>query len=190
MKFNTWITFLFAACILVFGISDVEAQRETETNEKLIDKLWFGGNIGLGYSSSQYGSQFFIGLAPMVGYKITDEWSVGPRIDVSYTHIRQPTTSGNPEKLSFFNVGGALFTRYKVFNHFFAHLESGINNIPDLVRDQAGNLIVVREQRLTALIGIGYSAGGGEIVLLYDLNTPQNSLELPFDFRFGFNYNF
>jgi hypothetical protein len=191
MKFNTVLTFLF--CI-IFSLGSLTpgayGQRDNRGEEKrLIDKLWFGGNIGLGFNGSQFNRVFFIGLAPMVGYKITDDWSVGPRLDLSYTHIRQ-SIGGNVEKLGFVNVGAALFTRYKVFNNFFAHLESGLNNIPYTDRDDMGNLIVVREQRITALVGVGYTAGGGEIVFLYDLNAPDDSLELPFDFRFGFNYNF
>lgn len=144
----------------------------------------------MGFNNSQNFRQFFIGLAPMVGYKITDAWSIGPRIDLSYTHIRLETPGRGVEKVNDFNVGAAVFTRYKVFTNFFAHVETGIINIPSLVRDQAGNLITVDEQRQTMLIGLGYTAGGGEIVLLYDLNAPDDSVELPIDFRFGFNYNF
>ena len=191
MKFNSFLTIVFGLSLSLLIITTGYAQSSSNKPEKdrLIDQLWFGGNIGLGFSNSQFGSRFYIGLAPMVGYKITDEWSVGPRFDLSYTHIRQPSTS-MIDKVSFFNVGAAVFTRYKVFTNFFAHVETGINNIPYLDRDAMGNLIVVREQRQTVYVGIGYTAGGGEIVLLYDLNAPQNTAELPFDFRFGFNYNF
>lgn len=190
MRFNTTITILFCLIFIALGSKSSFAQNDRQEEEKLIDKLWFGGNIGLGFNNSQNFRQFFIGLAPMVGYKITDAWSIGPRIDLSYTHIRLETPGRGVEKVNDFNVGAAVFTRYKVFTNFFAHVETGIINIPSLVRDQAGNLITVDERRQTMLIGLGYTAGGGEIVLLYDLNAPDDSVELPIDFRFGFNYNF
>ena len=189
MNFNSLITIVIVFSCLLCSNNQAFSQREKPQEQSLMDQLWFGGSVGLGFNNSQFGSQFFIGLAPMVGYKITDEWSVGPRIDLSYTHIRQPS-AGQIEKLSFFNVGAAVFTRYKFFKYFFGHIESGITNIPYLDRDQNGNLIVVKEQRQTVLVGLGYTAGGGEIVLLYDLNAPENSTQLPIDFRFGFNYNF
>jgi hypothetical protein len=167
-----------------------ERNRENDKSEKLIDKIWFGGNIGLGLSSSQFESLFLIGLSPMVGYKITPQFSVGPRLDVSYTYFGYRTGPDTKEHLNMFSYGIGPFARFKIIESIFIHGEYQIESraFPLIT---SGVLTKVRDIQSNLFLGIGYNMGGSEFVLLYNFYASNRLyLQPPFDFRFGFNYNF
>ena len=59
--------------------------------------------------------------------------------------------------------------------------------------DNDGNVIKDRVGRFNPNVGVGYNSGGlvgYEIMLLFTLNQPANTLQQPFDIRIGFTYNF
>jgi len=168
----------------------VEAQKRTdEPNQKLIDKLWFGGMVNFFWVNQQSFSQILVGLAPMVGYKVTDKLSFGPRVEIQYTSYKFETASGN-QTANNFNFGGFGFGRYKIFRRFFIHVESGFTTQPYLTTDNFGNIGFTRELRQPVLAGLGYTEGGVEMYLLYDFNDPDETARYPLQYRLGFNYNF
>jgi hypothetical protein len=164
-------------------------ENRTEDQVPLIDKLWFGGSVNFFWANQRNFSQLLVGIAPMVGYKVTDKLSFGPRIEVQYTSYKFQTGSGD-QTANNLNFGGFGFGRYKIFRRFFIHVESGFTTQPYLTTDSSGNLDIIRELRQPVLAGLGYTEGGGEIYLLYDFNDPDETSRFPFQYRFGFNYNF
>ena len=112
--------FLSFTCLMLFVIFNTLAQDiETapfesvpdEPKPTLKERVYFGGNLG-----AQFGNYTMINVAPLVGFKINQKWSVGSQITYSYIKINN---------LSFQDhiYGGSLFTRYFIFKNFFAHTE-------------------------------------------------------------------
>lgn len=201
-------------------IAQADAQRRSGTDKyfeekgNLASRLWYGGGFNLGLAGGNDFSQFVFGLAPMVGYKITDEFSIGPRVGFFYQYVRgnafvyspdfspgrNPVSVTN-EKKATVSFSGAVFARYKAFQNFFAHIEFEVENRELFLEDRGlliyeqnpGELLTLTDTRENFYAGIGYTSGyplGFEMSVLYNFNEPENTIELPFDFRFGINYNF
>jgi len=162
-------------------------------------RLWYGGTFGINYTTSIYGyGQFYVSVNPLVGYKITKNFSVGPRLGLSYTTGKTPVTSSAVVNANYTDFSVGLFARYKVFNHFFVHVETNQNNIQNInyYDPNTNTLSYVRNWQTNNYIGAGYSSGGifgYEIMILYNLSVNPND---PNDYRaqieprIGFNYNF
>lgn len=209
-------------CALFFAgwATNVHAQGNDNTDQyfnergNFAQRLWYGGGFNLGFFGSGGNNVFSAGISPMVGYKITDDLSAGPRIGLNYLHVRGPAvrvdpdingqvvSCCNPEGRGVLTFSGGLFARYKAFENFFGHIEIEFTEEQFFVEDGFGNLIyetgpdrllTVQEFQENFYGGIGYTSGfplGFEILLLYNFNLPENSFESPFDIRVGFNYNF
>ena len=137
--------------ILLLSFSfDAEAQRrgndrkkDNQTEDYFDEsgvgsfRFWYGGGIGLNFS----GNRFDFSISPMVGYKITPEFSIGPRAEFSYTNVRLRDFSNNVEKFNFFNYGIGVFSRYKILQQFFIHAEYQVESFsePNLPRVSRNN---------------------------------------------------
>jgi len=157
-------------------------------------KLWYGGGFNLGFSGNNFVNLFQLGIAPMVGYKITPQWSIGPRVSFTYSYYSTRTLNGSPAAVQPINYAGGLFTRYKVLPSIFLHTEIEAASEAEVYRD-VSQLIVERVYRENVYLGVGYTSSnqgglGYELLLLYNVNQPSNIIESPFDIRFGFNYRF
>ena len=189
---NKFALVLLVLVILAYLTPKASAQsRRSKNTSDFAQQLWYGGGAGLGFQSFSGQSSFLIALFPMMGYKITEAISVGPRLGISYQNIRIrgsfETFKFNPVELS-----GAIFARAKVFRQIFGHAEYEIANeknafiiggSPTLIKETANNLY----------IGAGYNSGGkfaSEISILYNVLVDDNSLDVPFSIRAGFTYNF
>ena len=149
-------------------------------------RFWYGGGVGLGFSGGNVQSQFNFSVSPMVGYKITPELSIGPRLELDYAHVRVSTGQSSSDKFNIFNYGIGGFARYKIFQQFFIHGEYQI--------ESRGNPISgTRGSRDNFYVGAGYSSGGSligyEISLLWNL-LEEGTVDLPLDYRVAFTYNF
>lgn len=127
----------------------------------------------------------------MVGYKINEIISIGPRFEVSLLTGRYDL-GREVLKGSFFNYGAGIFARAKFFQYFFAHTEYGYQNraIPYFVN---GEIETERQGNDQFLLGLGYNSGypwGTEISILYDFLAPEDTVDLPIAFRFGLTYKF
>jgi len=164
-------------------------------------RLWYGAGAILGFSGDQNSSLFAIGVSPKVGYKITEEFSVGPKFSVLYSNYRfrdVVTDEVFPANGVDWAVGA--FGRYKLFQNLFAQVEFEsenkftINSQGGFIQlDQNGDIATSRQQQNNVFIGGGYNSGGlvsGEIVILYNTNLPSDSFDSPLEIRFGFTYNF
>ena len=128
-----------------------------------------------------------LGISPMVGYKITDRFSVGPRVSLDYQEVFIANFT-NPRWLAW-GVGG--FGRAKVTQSLFAHIEYAYEQISSL-NDITPDAQILDPHNF--YIGGGYSSSAGgafgyEIVILY--NTTENDTgRVPIDYRVGFTWNF
>ena len=205
---NKMLVFLLIFCFVGMLSNEAYAQRKKKrstTTDEYFDesggfkhRLWYGGNLSLNYS----GNAFNIGISPMVGYKILEPLSVGPRFKIDYYWERLQTFSGTNVDFKSTSYGFGAFTRAKFLQTFFGHVEFEYENseVADRVNGQivadpndASAILTTREGRNNFYIGAGYNSGGEigyEIMILYNLNHPKDSNLLPIDFRVGFTYKF
>jgi len=182
-------------------------------------KLWYGAGGTLGFNGGNNFSIFSIGISPMVGYKITPWLSAGPRFSVVYTGIKggavnveerdgtfvQVSANDNSvNKISATDFGVGVFARAKFLQSFFFHTELenytssrpiSSNNFNFFRYDDTLKFVKVKENRFNTYIGAGYNSSangllGYEIMLLYNLNVPENSFDNPLEIRAGLTYNF
>lgn len=151
-------------------------------------RLWYGGGFNLAFGGSNFGgSSMLIGISPMVGYKITDRISLGPRVSVDYQEIFLANIT-NPRYL-YWGVGA--FGRARFMESLFAHVEYAYESISPL-NDIAGDVNNLDPHNF--YIGGGYHTSSGgpfgyEILVLYN-TTERDTNRLPIDFRIGFTWNF
>ena len=174
------------------------AEEEAERAERvtLKEKLWYGGSLSLGFGSFNGQSNFGFGLAPMVGYKFWGPFSAGPRLSVFMSSQKYP----GYKSVTLFNTELGLFLRAKVFRGFFLQGEVANEWVQEPFDvDPVDKTIIKRKfTRGNQYIGAGYNFGGGpgtggsEISILYNLAIANdiNAYEQPWDYRFGFTYNF
>lgn len=204
----TLLTFLVGICCSNDALAQTKKKKKGDVNDEYFDesggfkhRLWYGGNFGLNFSGSSGYSAFSISVYPMVGYKVFDFWSVGPRVGISYTYLKgyPANRPQNIASVSLVDYSAGIFTRLKFLQTFFAHIEYEYQNyqgLPngDLVVDSNNKVITGRVGQDNFYIGAGYNSSAGlwgyEIAILYNVLQPENSLTLPFDFRIGFTYNF
>ena len=75
-------------------------------------KVYYGGNVGFSF----WRDYTYIGIYPLVGYKITPKFSVGAKIGYSYINY-------NDTDFDTHNYGGSLFTRYRIIPQIYLHGE-------------------------------------------------------------------
>ncbi len=188
-----WKYALLFLCLFALLSHDLSAQRKRSrsSDNSFTDKLWYGGGFILGFGGNGNQTQFQFGLSPMVGYKISDRFSLGPRLALTYIHFRD-NSFGELETANPVTYGLGAFGRYKFTDTFFGHAEYEYENGAVFTTTLNG-LDVLRRVRDNVYLGIGYNSGGvwaSEILLLYNVNQPNNAIEQPFVIRFGFTKDF
>ncbi len=161
---------LTLVCLSAF--SGVIAQRDSTRNSNnlmrdkpLRERLYLGGDIGLNFGNSFA----FFSASPLVGYRLTENWSVGTSF--KYQWFRSDFTPSNHI------YGGSLFTRYEMFQQFLLHAEYEVLNVTDynIFSPSYGGRTNVH----VGLVGLGYKYGNGnsyaQLLLLYDLIDDSNS---------------
>lgn len=204
MKKALKLTTLVLACVLFVGIQYADAQRRGEgQSDTKIEKdneyfdesggfahrLWYGGMINFqlqGGNGVNQGGVLLLGISPMVGYKLNDIFSIGPRAQLDYAVFYQP---GPNQKVLFWGIGA--FGRAIVYNSIFVHTEYGFEGVSNLSGDDNFGL----QNTTNFLLGGGYnsSVGSGgfgyEILVLYNF-LENDDFSLPIEYRVGFTYNF
>ena len=201
---------IFLALLFVSALSATIAAQTTEeearndldyysnTNERFQDNtagdIWWGTGAVLGFSAGNNASLFRIGITPIVGYKINNFLSVGPRGSLIYNAYRQSFAGGQADfKANYIEWSAGPFVRARVFQQFFAHAEySLVNEAETFNPDGSANRIT----RAIPFLGGGISQGGGpgmagfEILILFRLSGADRIGDAPFELRTGFNFNF
>lgn len=157
------------------------AQREVEENSKLSDRLYFGGGLGLNGGTDSYGNRyFFVGLYPIVGYMVNNQFSVGTGITYqyySYPDVNQELTQ----------YGVSPFARYN-FGQIFLYTEYMFLSTPTYINAQ-------RKTFNRWLLGVGFSQPIGKrsslnVMGLYDVIWKQTDYAFasPWVFRVYFSF--
>ena len=174
---------------------DSDVDKYFDESQGFTHRLWYGGGLALGFSGGGFSSLFQIGVSPLIGYKLTENFSVGPRFSVLYSHYREnrgPVVG----RANLIDYGVGAFTRYKIIRNFFIHLEYGVDLQERVDRStlNGDEFATGRVSISNGYIGAGYNDGnsiwGYDIYLLYNVLLPENSVRSPLDFRFGITYNF
>ncbi len=175
-----------------------QSKKETKEATGFASRLWYGGGVGLGLSNSS----FNFGLSPMVGYKLTENFSAGVRLPLSYDYFKVRGTDNSVATYSNIDYGAGAFTRYKFFRNIFAHAEydriwsktpATQNGFLLIDPDNPGKLLKEKLQKDEFHLGLGYSSGeriGYEISVLYNVLEDPQSNNIPWSIRAGFNYKF
>lgn len=116
MRFQHKILFVF---LLIFPfVSFSQYTIDDEEDESFWDRVYFGGGLGL-----QFGNYTLVDVSPRIGYKITDEWSIG--LSSKYQYIRIKTNNADFETNTY---GGGVFSSYFFADNLFAHAEYEVMN--------------------------------------------------------------
>lgn len=94
------------------------------------ERVYFGGGLGL-----QFGSYTLVNVAPDMGYKVTERYSVG--VGIRYMYFSDNTLKP-PYEIDIY--GGSLFNRFIVTDFLFLHGEYEVLNGPWNYTGQRFNL--------------------------------------------------
>jgi opacity protein-like surface antigen len=179
-------------------------KKKKEARAFSADKLIVGGGLSLGF-----GTITNLGISPIVGYRITDRFSAG--IGLGYQYVRAkdflvvPNLYSNSVSYEDFKsslYSASVWTRYRVFDNIFAHVEYEHNFMSFNTYDtyDPASPTGYREEKIhynapSLLVGAGYrqpitDRASLVIIALYDvLNDPYSPYQ-GINFRFGFNLGF
>ena len=156
-----------------------------EDKPEFVDRLYYGGSFGL-----QFGTFTNISLLPILGYKVTDKFSVGPGF--VYHFIR----AGGQ---SFQNFGGRFFAQHEVLHGLLnsgtllVHAEYEGLSYENYWNTSNGLPEKTRRMVYTPLAGLGYRQSAGRVsfdmLLLYNFNDEDSPYSNPV-IRAGFNIPF
>ena len=144
-------------------------------------RLVYGGGFGL-----QFGNVTLFDLSPTIGYRLTDQLTLGTGISYKYNRVKDYTIDLNTGKWYDYRsniYGGSVWGRYYILQNIFAHAEveqlqidykytSVTSSTPTNVKNGAGVTSV--------LVGGGYRQpiGGNvffNILILFNLNETDFS---------------
>lgn len=185
---------LLLTTLLVIGSCAIGNTQNDRNSTNLGDRLWYGAGVIGNYQGNSFSSTLSLGLAPMVGYKITPNLSFGPRVSALVSFYRTRAFSNTPETTSPLDWSVGVFGRYRIAREFFAQVEYAFENEAFITQDFSG-LVTNRNTNNKVYIGGGYSSPisdvvGFEISIMLNINQPIDDLGSPIDYRFGVNYRF
>lgn len=188
MKKNVFLPLYFAV-LFAFAAASLQGQTSQVQGAAFKDRIWWGGGFALGFSSFNNVTNIQLGISPMAGYKLTERFSMGPRVSVLMSYFSARLFNG--DRANEFTPTWAVgaFSRYKLVRDIFAHAEYEFENRAFVTSDLS-TLYVNRRNVNNVYIGGGYNSGGAEFVVLYNLNQQEFLQQSPFVFRFGFTRNF
>lgn len=177
-------TYALLACIAIMislnGYSQ-SFEEPTVNTQKFSERLVYGGNFGLAF-----GSQTLIDISPTIGYRLTDQFTIGTGISYKYSQIKNYTldmNSGTWYDYSSNIIGGSIWGRYHIIQNLFLHAEIeqlqinyNYTSVDEPTPQKINNNIGVT----SVLVGGGYRQPIGNrvyfnIMLLYNLNETDFS---------------
>ncbi len=193
---------LLGVCLSFFVPASLFSQsrkhKKNKKNNDFAERLWYGGSFGLGLSNSTFG----LNVSPLVGYKLTNNFSTGVRLPLDYTYAKLSSNDGSVINYNNLDYGLGTFVRHKLFKVLFAHAEYNYlwtkepvssNGFLLLDPENPDKLLTEKVNRDEFNIGLGYSSGGRigtELMLLYNVLDEASATSIPWSVRVGFNYKF
>ena len=178
--------FILLFCLFSLYISQLHGQPPlvqrdpNDGKQSFIDRLFFGGNVGL-----QFGTQTYIEIAPLIGYKVTEKLSTGVGLKYIYYRFKDDYS-----KYTSNIYGGGPFVRYNIYEGLFLHAEYELLNleVPDVYYTR-----YVRKNISSVFLGGGYRQMIGErssldFLLLYNINDTKDSPYINPIVRIGFGF--
>lgn len=158
-------------------------------------RLWYGGGVGLNFFGYNNASIFSVGVSPMVGFKIIEPISVGPRMSFTFSSYKQQ----NFKALGLFDTEAGVFVRGRIYKGFFlqGELANEWTQQPDGTFTN-NRLNKHTLQRFNQYLGAGYNFGNGnapvgsEIGVYYNfaIAGDTETYENPVEYRFGITWRF
>jgi len=118
---KTKILFIILFNLLtVLGFTQREedpAVKDLQFNQRLV----YGGGFGM-----QFGNVTLLDFSPSVGYRVSDQLTLGTGISYKYNHIDQYTLDLNSGRWYDYNsnvYGGSVWGQYYILKNIFAHAE-------------------------------------------------------------------
>ena len=147
-------------------VRDLDSGEEQDVRElPFRQRIRFGGGI----SGLQFGNPTVIGVSPMVGYQVTNDFTVGVAVDYQYTKFRGID--------AFSLYGPRAFGQYRL--HFLEQILSRAFAQAELQKYYVGSGNSSGSYDTQALAGIGVGFGGFQITALYNL-TYNNGINSPY----------
>jgi hypothetical protein len=171
------------------------AREELSEGKKGFDpqRLFFGGNFGL-----TFGDFTFINISPQVGYRLTEQFSVGTQINFIYQSSKITYGPNFYDKSEYAYVGLGIFGRFNPVRFLLINIQPEMNYIWGNTKYVSpGNTYEVKQEGKfipSVLAGAGaiFPTGGrGALIAMIQYDLVQNDLSPygrnPF-FSFGFNF--
>ncbi len=176
-------TLFIAFTLAIFAQEDAPKRlpKEEEPGHFRRDNIFVGGGIGLGYSSSSYGSNFNFGITPEIGYSLTKWFDAGVSLNLNYYSYNSADGLGGTTKQRSFNYGGGVFLRAYPLQEFFIQVLPEYNFISTNLTSTSNNQTLHLNQHATSfLAGVGYGRrivgqSGFYTVLMLDLASDAAS---------------
>lgn len=107
--------YYFLVITFIVTTLSVSAQTDKEISDRssFLDRAYVGGNVGF-----QFGDITNVQIAPLAGYRVTNDFSVGLGIQYQYTKNKRYTPA-----LTSNNYGTSVFARYRIKAPFFLQAE-------------------------------------------------------------------
>lgn len=177
--------YILCSFIVISAAAQNDSIRKQNNNQNLPkefpsfkDRLYYGGNVGAGFGAISY-----VLVQPMLGCKITKDFSIGAGITYNYYSqnyggVKYTTTI----------YGGNAFARHIIMENFFAQVGWDRLNVPDYTT----GILDSRTWVDNILVGGGYRqrfSDKGSVVaaIFYNINqTPLSPYRNPI-VQIGFN---
>ena len=179
-------------CLLISALAlTANAQDEEVEQQKGFDKskLFYGGNIGLGFGSNQT----YVNVSPQVGYRFNRFFAVGTGINFIYSSYNYEDFSNY--KAQYGVIGLNIFGRAYPIEYVFAQVQPELNYTWYKETYTSGDVIKEGPKFVPSLlIGGGASiplgrAGAMLVMIQYDLlQQPLNPYGSNAFLTIGFNF--
>lgn len=176
------IIFINLITISIFAQTEEDpAVKDLQFNQRLV----YGGGFGL-----QFGNVTLVDLSPTIGYRLTDQLTLGTGVSYKYNHINDYTLDQNSGRWYDYRsniYGGSIWGRYYLLRNIFAHAEIeqlrinyNYTSVSSILPTNVSNGVDVT----SVLVGGGYRQPLGghvyfNILILFNLNetdfTPYNN---------------
>lgn len=143
------------------------------------DKMVYGGNVGLSFTS--FGT--FALAQPMVGYRVLPHTILG----TGFTYIYFSRNITVNQKLTTHTYGPLLFAQQEILQKFIAHVEYQPINYEYFRSLNVSERVWLNQ----FFVGGGFGTNGAQILILYDLNfNSQTAIyrDSPWLLRVGFMF--